>query len=230
MSKKKLYENVLAIVGSVPHRIPMGWSNIRSISIKTPDGASLPFYNKLPEELAAAPKVGRGFPVTISDGPKHMASKDDKTGSLKRKGDTKAKSPLVRALKKQKQQDRSQTAVDDTNPKEKLKDPALESTKLESCHEKVGKREITTILADKKIRVAQADKRGDCARVDYVQASRFSGSRKGYVFRNGNQGVGYYLDKKPVVDRMMLRALTQIPAQRTLKKGKKNKSGKKMRR
>ena len=41
-------------------------------------------------------------------------------------------------------------------------------------------------------------------------AAKFTGSKKGYVFRNGPDGLGYYVDVKPVVDKLAIAALVRM--------------------
>jgi ribosome biogenesis protein UTP30 len=44
----------------------------------------------------------------------------------------------------------------------------------------------------------------------YIASKTFKGSKKGYVFRAGSDGVGYYKDVKPVVDKMALEAISRM--------------------
>ena len=34
---------------------------------------------------------------------------------------------------------------------------------------------------------------------DFIPSSKFTGSKKGYVFKMGKKGLGYYIDIKPVI-------------------------------
>lgn len=43
----------------------------------------------------------------------------------------------------------------------------------------------------------------------FVAAKKFSGSKKGYVFKKGPQGIGYYVDVKPVVNKAAIEALAR---------------------
>lgn len=52
----------------------------------------------------------------------------------------------------------------------------------------------------------------------FVAAKKYAGSKPGFVFKMGPQGVGYYTDVKPVVDRMALEAIMRMAST-------KNKSG-----
>jgi ribosome biogenesis protein UTP30 len=58
----------------------------------------------------------------------------------------------------------------------------------------------------------------------YIAATKFKSSRKGYVFRTGKQGLGYYVDVKPVVNKMAIEAITRIGKNQNRRGGqKKNK-------
>lgn len=48
------------------------------------------------------------------------------------------------------------------------------------------------------------------ANKSFVPSKRFQGSKKGYVFRMGKDGLGYYVDVKPVPDKMALMALARM--------------------
>jgi hypothetical protein len=46
---------------------------------------------------------------------------------------------------------------------------------------------------------------------EFIAAKKFSGSKKGYVYRmSKQQGLGYHIDNKPVVDRMALDAISRL--------------------
>ena len=60
----------------------------------------------------------------------------------------------------------------------------------------------------------------------FLPAKRFAGGKRGYVFKMGNEGLGYYIDKKPIPT-----AKGGGQGQkRSSGKKKQNKSGKKQRR
>jgi ribosome biogenesis protein UTP30 len=44
----------------------------------------------------------------------------------------------------------------------------------------------------------------------FVPSKKFQGSKKGYVFRMGKEGLGYYVDVKPVPDKMALMAFSRM--------------------
>ena len=48
---------------------------------------------------------------------------------------------------------------------------------------------------------------------DFVASKKFTGSKKGYVFRKGPLGLGYYVDIKPVPDKAALAALARMADQ-----------------
>jgi len=59
---------------------------------------------------------------------------------------------------------------------------------------------------------------------EFISAKKFKGSKKGYVFRMGRQGLGYYVDIKPVVDRAAMEAILRIGKNKSRRGGqKKNK-------
>jgi hypothetical protein len=60
---------------------------------------------------------------------------------------------------------------------------------------------------------------------EFVAMKKFKSSKKGYVFRMGAQGLGYYIDIKPVVDKMKMEALM-----RSSQQGKRGNSSKNSRR
>ena len=63
---------------------------------------------------------------------------------------------------------------------------------------------------------------------DFIASKKFNGSKKGYVFRAGKQGVGYYVDAKPIVDRMAIEAIKRSAAHQS--RGGSRKKGRRGRR
>jgi ribosome biogenesis protein UTP30 len=104
MTRDALVENILAILERGVPKIPRQWSNLRSIAIKTPTSTSLPFYNKTPAELAAIAALAGHAPVWTQvddDDGKMESSKTEKVDDKRKRKDL--TSPLLKALKKQKQ-------------------------------------------------------------------------------------------------------------------------------
>lgn len=56
---------------------------------------------------------------------------------------------------------------------------------------------------------------------EFISATKFKGSKKGYVFRMGKQGLGYYVDVKPVVNKMAMEAITRIGKNQNRRGGQK---------
>jgi ribosome biogenesis protein UTP30 len=56
---------------------------------------------------------------------------------------------------------------------------------------------------------------------EFMAATKFKGSKKGYVFRMGKQGLGYYVDVKPVVNKMAIEAITRIGKNQNRRGGQK---------
>lgn len=99
MSSAKLRENVLAICNHVPTKIPRQWANIKSIAVKTTHSVSLPVYNKTPQELKQIAKLaGLEEEATVEKNDDKKEEDDKKEMDRKKR---KAKSPLIKALKKQ---------------------------------------------------------------------------------------------------------------------------------
>lgn len=59
---------------------------------------------------------------------------------------------------------------------------------------------------------------------EYIKAKKFKGSKKGYVFKMGRQGLGYYVDVQPVVDKAAMEAILNLGKNKSRRGGqKKNK-------
>lgn len=110
MSAKQIAENVAAICAHVPSKIPRKWANVRSIAVKTTSSVALPIYNKTPAELKEIAKLaGIEDEEYVKEEPKPVQSEKTNSATKKRKA---AKSPLLKALKKQLEQE----AVADNEP------------------------------------------------------------------------------------------------------------------
>jgi hypothetical protein len=48
---------------------------------------------------------------------------------------------------------------------------------------------------------------GDDSNIEYIQYDQFDGPRKGFVFRYGSKGVGYYRDSPPPVPAVSVESL-----------------------
>lgn len=61
----------------------------------------------------------------------------------------------------------------------------------------------------------------------FITSKKFKGSKKGYVFKNGQQGVGYYIDAPPVVDKMAMDAIARMQSRPKAggRKGRRSRGG-----
>lgn len=69
-------------------------------------------------------------------------------------------------------------------------------------------------LPKKNSNLALRKPKTDC-NAEIILCKKFKGSKEGYVFRKGSEGLGYYVDKKPDVDFLMLQALLRSASQGT---------------
>ena len=205
MDSKALTENILAIAKAAATKIPRSWANIQMIGVKTADSVSLPVYNKTPEALREIAKLAG---VKADAG---VSADDDETkekgSDAKEKKKKVLKSPLLQALKKQKKAEGEKET-----PKKTKKDKQSDEKKTP---EKKAKRSSepepvsSTKKKQKKEEPAIEEKK---EKKDFVAAKKFKGAKKGYIFQMGSKGLGYYMDEKPVVNKMQLEAITRMGA------------------
>lgn len=120
MSDEKLCANIQAIASNAVRKLPRKWEIVSSILIKTPGSVSLPVYNKTREQLMEITKTTKEdcaliSPVDVTysshaDKKKHPSSYVNQGEKDELKNKTKkqrlfVKSPLVKALIKQKKMD-----------------------------------------------------------------------------------------------------------------------------
>lgn len=225
MEPEKLVANIIAIAKSAATKIPRSWANIQLIGIKTADSVSLPVYNKTPEALREIAKlaginVDAGVPADDKNEKVETDKKDVSEGSKEKKKKD-LKSPLLQALKKQKK------AVEEKEPVKKAKETKPDSNKTpekkvkrspskqptSSTKKKQKKEEKKPVVVDMK------------EKKEFVAAKKFKGSKKGYAFLMGKQGLGYYIDKLPVVDKMAMEAISRMGGGRGPKKNSKQRGG-----
>jgi ribosome biogenesis protein UTP30 len=121
MSIQKLVQNVVAVCESVAPKIPRKWANVRSISIKLPATTALPVYNKTPAELleiASMAGLTSAWKTADEEAAEQLSRQQEaaKEKADDRKRKTADKSPLLRALKKQKQQETKGNDEKDSSP------------------------------------------------------------------------------------------------------------------
>lgn len=158
----------------------------------------------------------------------------------KQKKELAAKSPLVKALKNtHKKTDENVEVTTETPSKKKKKKKRSNSTEEKDGIEamqtpKSSKKKSTakdetsiekeTPKSSKKKKTVSSDK-------TFVSSKKFKGAKKGYIFRMGPKGLGYYTDVKPVVDKMAMAALARAGGQgKRQSTGRSRKSGRKGRR
>lgn len=233
MSSSKLVQNIEAITENAVANLPRKWANIRSISIKTPNSVALPVYNKTPAELIEITRLARlssAWKDTLHDDKSQIKKEEVQK---KRKDPT--KSPLVRALKKQKkdgiQSERaSHTIENEAEPVHKKSAGRGKATDLESETKSVDaensiaasnteipksvetEKKITSDTTKMKTTKSTPEKKSLKTKSisetqKFIESKKFQDSKRGYVFRRGKLGVGYYIDHKPVIDKKALDAL-----------------------
>jgi ribosome biogenesis protein UTP30 len=105
MDARQIARNIAALVPQAVEKFPRKWANLRSVAIKTPSSASLPVYNKTPEELAEIAKLASLEPIWTDEPPANDApvpEKSRQSDAPNEPASAKEKSPLLRALQQQK--------------------------------------------------------------------------------------------------------------------------------
>ena len=133
-----------------------------------------------------------------SSGKKGAASKSDA-----------ATTAVDKAKKKKKGNDKSKEKVE---AKESEASPKQRNNEESSNKKGTGPKSETA-----KVSISKAKKRrtsdGSAEKIEsFIRAKKYAGSKDGYVFRAGMDGLGYYLDKKPVVDKMVIDAFRRMGA------------------
>mmetsp|Transcript_13479 Transcript_13479/g.28625 ORF Transcript_13479/g.28625 Transcript_13479/m.28625 type:complete len:472 (-) Transcript_13479:71-1486(-) len=233
MPVKSLNENIQAIVASAVDKIPSKWAHVRSIAIKLPDSTSLPVYNKTPEELEEIARLAGSTKkvATEDDDVRKEESKKVQSEEKKRKKDLAAKSPLVRALKKQKLAKEAAETVADENPvavKSGKKKKKSERNPADAAGD-TGKADSAKSGKKKKRKKSDEDvdsprKTKATSKESFIASKKFVGSKKGYAFYKGKKGLGYYIDNPPKVDKMAMAALARL-ANTPLKGGRGGRKG-----
>lgn len=186
---------------------------------------------------------------TTGGGDDVLKAKEDEDRKKKQKKESSVKSPLLKALKRKKRNDiEEQEKVEDSatqSEQEQVDTPGKVNRKkakvkntLPSDHDQktatpkknkdVLKKKTSTpekntetlSAKKKKKKIIAKDDNSSEEKSDFISSKKFQGSKKGYVFKKGGKGVGYYVDIVPVPDTMALEALA-----RSSKKGSGN-SGK----
>ena len=167
-----------------------------------------PPKKKSSEKLVVKATSGEGDAIVGLESPKRK-------NSPKESGDenpTSAKKGRSRKDSK----DTVDMQVDEESPKKrKTKGDAAKEVEKPSSSKK-GRKESKTEEAEKKSTESKS----------FIASKKFKGSKKGYVFHSGKQGLGYYVDNKPVVDKMVLEAFSRMGQRKSPgSSGKKKRKG-----
>jgi ribosome biogenesis protein UTP30 len=239
MDATKLLENIQFIAQAVPDKVPKKWANIRSVSIKTSNSVALPIYNKTPQELeeimrlakeeseqvVEEEKSDKASKKTMASTPLAKALKKQSseesdvapaTSSKKKKRDAESAAEKAPTTKKRKEsaedtmtsnnkKKESKSDIGKKNDENGVKKTPKSSKKVVKKDESVGE-ENTAV---KKTPKSTTKTKTDSLEGDFVASKKFVGSKKGFVFTKGKQGLGYYKDIKPVVDKAFLASLSK---------------------
>jgi ribosome biogenesis protein UTP30 len=119
---------------------------------------------------------------------------------------------------------RSSAKKEEEAPKSSAKKAKVETPKAASA--KKAKVETPKAASAKKTKAETPKSAKNVLDEPYVSAKKFKGSKKGYVFKMGTKGLGYYVDIKPKIDPMAMEALMRLGSKSKGKGGGSN-SGKK---
>eukprot|EP00594_Rhizosolenia_setigera_P013022 CAMPEP_0178956876 /NCGR_PEP_ID=MMETSP0789-20121207/10545_1 /TAXON_ID=3005 /ORGANISM="Rhizosolenia setigera, Strain CCMP 1694" /LENGTH=462 /DNA_ID=CAMNT_0020638949 /DNA_START=77 /DNA_END=1465 /DNA_ORIENTATION=- len=224
MSKDNLIKNCEQIIKQAPLKIPKKWKNILNISIKTTESTSLPVYNTTPEELLEfADLVEEETPETPSTttdnnkGKKHkkrsreeekveqdeaIDDEEEKKKKLKQE-----KSPLLKALKEQKSASKKKKRKQEDDTEGAKEEASTTSTEKKSSKKKKKKVKDTEETSNTTTKQSDEKEKKKKTKEEFVSSKKFKGAKKGYVFRMGKQGLGYYVDTPPKVNKAALKAV-----------------------
>jgi|AntRauTorckE5430_2_1112549.scaffolds.fasta_scaffold00168_10 ribosome biogenesis protein UTP30 len=216
MPLEHLVANATAIVENAAAHIPRKWSNISAINVKTSQSVALPIYNKTREELEEIAKIANVASCTEK---KRAREEEEEEAERKTVGEAKkkqkkavaAKSPLVKALKKAQKKNISMSktdAIDVEISKETKERPDSVEGKAAEVSIKSAKRKKIKAIDNKEV-IPKSNKKQKESK-DFISSKKFKGSKKGFVYKMGERGLGYYVDIKPVPDKKALAALAKM--------------------
>jgi ribosome biogenesis protein UTP30 len=207
MEATKLAANIMAIAKAAATKVPHSWANIQMIGVKTADSVSLPVYNKTPEalrEIAKLAGVNTDAGVSADNGKtveKRSSQSDQKIEKDKKKD---LKSPLLQALKKQKKAELEKETLKKSKKEGKVEEKKTPEKKVKRS----ASPEPTSSTKKKQKKEEPVEEKKE--KKDFIAAKKFKGAKKGYVFQMGQKGLGYYIDKIPVVDKMAVEAILRM--------------------
>jgi ribosome biogenesis protein UTP30 len=140
---------------------------------------------------------------------------EEATRSKKQKKELAAKSPLVKALKKKNKHDgEASEATTPSKKKKKTNSDSVEekevvkATPKSSKKKKSKEKEDVAAETPKSSKKKKSDEEGSSK--TFISSKKYKGSKKSFVFKMGSRGVGYYVDIKPVPDKMALAAIARM--------------------
>lgn len=227
MSLEYLVENVEAILANAVKHIPRKWSNVSAVNVKTSQSVALPVYNKTREELEEIARMAKVDASSTAEEKKRAREEEEEEAELaeeesartkKQKKELAAKSPLVKALKKtQKKNKHDGKAAEATTPSKKKKKTnsdsveekeVVKATPKSSKKKKSKEKEDVAAETPKSSKKKKSDEEGSSK--TFISSKKYKGSKKSFVFKMGSRGVGYYVDIKPVPDKMALAAIARM--------------------
>lgn len=213
MPTHNLAANIEAIVKNAASHIPRKWGNIASISMKTSNSIALPIYNKSREDLEEIAELAQVNNVKKRE--LETQSQEEIQKEKKQKLEKVSKSPLLKALKvlkTQEDKDSSSKSITDEKKKRKKKQAATTTEEIQptksSDKKKTPKKQkvvdTETATSESKTKTKTKDKKAakdskSTEKKEFIASRKFAGSKSGYAFYKGPEGVGYYIDIKPVV-------------------------------
>jgi ribosome biogenesis protein UTP30 len=136
---------------------------------------------------------------------------------------------------------RSNSISGDEKVKNHKKEDAAVDTKLKTKTEtpkssKKQKKEDTTATVETKSKTItetpktskkqlETKEKSETTNDKFIPSKKFQGAKKGYVFKKDKNGIGYYVDIKPVVDKSVLSVLSHTGGRRNSSGGNKGKKG-----
>jgi len=153
MPIEHLVENVVAVASAAPENVPRKWANVRSMIIKTPESTALPFYNKTPEELKELAELAGVKPVWKPMNEILQKKRKDHEGTeggsahKKKKGEK--KSPLLKALEKQKRVSKDSNGETEATEKTKTQKKSRREDSKTGRQEKVEPNKVADEEKDK---------------------------------------------------------------------------------
>lgn len=224
MSLEYLVENVEAILANAVKHIPRKWSNVSAVNVKTSQSVALPVYNKTREELEEIARMAKVDASSTAEEKKRAREEEEEEAELaeeesartkKQKKELAAKSPLVKALKKKNKHDgEASEATTPSKKKKKTNSDSVEekevvkATPKSSKKKKSKEKEDVAAETPKSSKKKKSDEEGSSK--TFISSKKYKGSKKSFVFKMGSRGVGYYVDIKPVPDKMALAAIARM--------------------